>query len=783
MTEPPQPAPKNTVGGQMAEVPGAPNNLPLQLTSFIGREREMAQIGELLDANRLLTLTGPGGSGKTRLALAVASEAAHSFEDGVWLVELASLSDPDLVGQAVASVLGVRETPGTPLVDSLRGYLKPRHTLLVLDNCEHLVNACAFLAETLLRSCPEVRILVTGREPLGVAGEVQVAVPPLSLPDPRRLFDAGGLAQYEAVALFLERARAMRPGFEITDRNALTVARICYRLDGIPLAIELAAARTRVLALEQISERLEEGLAVLGEGRRGAEPRQQTLRATMDWSHDLLSEDEKTLFRRLSVFAGGFILEGAEAVCDGEDVLDPLSGLVDKSLLVVEAGEESALRYRMLEPVRQYGQERLEENGEAERAGERHARYFLALAEEAEPGLAEARREAWMRLRTELDNIRAALGFTLESGRAELGLRLAGTLERFWWAGWHLGEGRTWLERGLAGRDELSRPVRARALSEAGRIALWQDDLGPAVALFEEALGLFEELGDEHGTAASLANLGHAVLHQDDSGRLEALYERAETLQEEFTDRWALAELLLFLGMVDLHEGAHGRATGLLEESMSAFRQIGDEGRVATCATYVWMAALERGDYGRATSLLEEDLRLSWRRGIRLQTYDGLQGLAVVAALRERPERAVRLWGAAETLREEVGVSLALWAHMPTDFEGRLAAIRSQVGAETFEQAWAEGRSMTLDHAVEYALEKEREPSHVPESPSYPAGLSAREVEVLRLAASGLTNAEIARDLFISPRTVNAHMGSVYHKIGSSTRAEAARFALEHDLL
>ena len=764
------------------------NNLPLQLTSFVGREWEIARFEEVLENNRLLTLTGPGGSGKTRLAIALASGVAGRFENGAWLVELASLSDPDLVPQSVASVLDVRETQNATLTDALCLHLDSRETLLVLDNCEHLVDACANLADALLRSCPNLRILATSREALGVAGEALFAVPPLTLPDPHRLSDVENLTRYGATKLFAERARAAKPDFSLTTNNATAVAQICYRLDGIPLAIELAAARTRVLTPEQISTRLNEGFAVLGERRRSSAPHQQTLRATMDWSHELLSEEERTLFRRLSVFVGGCTLEGIEAVGsdDGveDDVLEPLFGLVEKSLVLAEEHEEGGVRYRMLEPTRQYGQERLEASGEADRVRLGHARYYLILAQEAEQGLAEARQEAWARLRAELDNIRAALAFALGSGRAELGLALAGALERFWWAGWHLGEGRTWLARGLAGGDGLPQPVRARALGEAGRIALWQDDLGPAVALFEEALDLFKGLGDEHGVAASLASLGHAVLHQDAHERLEALREEAETLRAEFTDPWALAELLLFLGMVDLHGGDQEQARALLEESMAAFRQIGDEGRVATCATYVWMAALERGDYVRAASLLREDLRESWRRGIRLQAYDGLLGLAIVAALRDKPARAARLWGSAETLREEVGVLLSLWAHMPTDFKGRLAATRSQLDLDSWEAAWSEGRKMVLDRAVEYALEQE-EPSlpSTPTPPFYPADLSAREVEVLRLVANGMTNARIASELYISPRTVNAHMGSVYHKIGSNTRAEAARFATEHGLL
>src|SRR5918997_3914016 len=346
------------------------NNLPLQLTSFVGREREIAEARDLLAEQRLLTLTGPGGCGKTRLALKAAAELAERFEDGVWLVELASLSDPALVPQTVAFALGMREQPGRLLTDTLSEYLELKKMLLVLDNCEHLVEACAQLAEALLRACPNLRILATSREALGITGETGWLVPSLSLPDPRYLPPVDELPRYEAARLFIERAAAMLPTFELTDRNAAAVARLCRGLDGIPLAIELAAARVKVLSVEQIAERLHDRFRLLTLGSRTALPRHRTLRATIDWSHDLLSEEEKVLFRRLSVFVGGFALGAAEAVCVGEDleeneVLDLLSHLVDKSLVVMQE-RGGGMRYGLLETVRQYGREKLEESGEAE---------------------------------------------------------------------------------------------------------------------------------------------------------------------------------------------------------------------------------------------------------------------------------------------------------------------------------------------------------------------------------------------------------------------------------
>jgi predicted ATPase len=349
------------------------HNLPLQLNSFVGRGREMAEIETLLADRRLLTLTGPGGSGKTRLALAVTSEVAEWFGDGVWLVELASLSDPDLLPQAVASVLGVRETPSAPLVDALVAYLEPRNVLLVLDNCEHLIEACASLAEALLRRCPDLRVLATSREALGVAGETLFAVPPLTLPDPHRPSGVEGLPRYEASRLFVERARAVKPDFSLSEENAMAIAQICYRLDGMPLAIELAAARIRVLSVEQISTRLDDSFRLLTGGGRSMLARQRTLRATMDWSYGLLDPQEKELFRRLAVFAGGFTLGEAEAVCAGEglgrgEVLDLLTSLVDKSLVLV-AERDGEARYRLLETVRQYASEKLDRAGEHDAVG------------------------------------------------------------------------------------------------------------------------------------------------------------------------------------------------------------------------------------------------------------------------------------------------------------------------------------------------------------------------------------------------------------------------------
>jgi predicted ATPase/DNA-binding NarL/FixJ family response regulator len=675
----------------------------------------------------------------------------------------------------------------------------------VLDNCEHLVEACERLADALLHACPGLRILATSREALGVAGETVLLVPPLSLPEPGHPAAPKELERYEAVKLFVERAASASPTFGLDERNAPAVAMLCRNLDGIPLAIELAAARTKVLSVAQISSRLAENFRLLKSPSRTADPRQQTLGATLEWSHDLLDETERALFRRLSVFAGGFTLGAAERVCAGggieeDDVLDLLTRLIDKSLVSVAERGGTEARYRLLETIRQYGWEKLLESGEAEGIRQRHAGYYLALAEEAEPELTGAQEGIWLeRLETEHGNLRAALGWSLEGGDAALGLRLAGALGGFWYKRGHLGEGRLWLERELTAGGASSRIERATALDEAGWLALYQGDLESSATLLEESLDLFEELEHEPGIAAALAKLGHAVLHQDDRDHLATLCTEAERLRTTFTDRPAVGELLVFLGMVALYEGDLERATTLLQESLDLFENLQNEQRAAPeqegvglstaidlvagqAQEYMWLTVMEQRDHRRATALLEEELSESLELGNKPKISYCLLGLAAVAALQKRPARAVRLWVAAETLREGIGLGLPLWDHTPTDYEAVLATTRSQLDEKTFEAAQAEGKAMTTEKAVDHALNPPdtSEESGVPST--YPAGLSAREAEVLRLVAQGLTNARIAQELFISPNTVNRHLNSIYHKLGVSSRAAATRFATEHDL-
>jgi predicted ATPase/DNA-binding CsgD family transcriptional regulator len=806
-----------------------PHNLPLALSTFVGRRREVAELKRLLGETRLLTLTGAGGSGKTRLAAAVVFEVVEGFEDGAWWVALAPLSEPALVPQAVARSLGVSEQPGVPLADTLADSLRERELLLILDNCEHLVGACAEMAATLLRYCPGLKILATSREALGVAGEISWPVPPLSLPDPDAPPPAEGLVRYESVRLFVERARATVPSFALTEENAPAVAALCRRLEGIPLAIELAAARTKVLSVGQILERLKDSLKLLAGTDRTAPQRQRTLRGALDWSYELLDEQERDLFGRLSVFAGGWILEAAEAVgtTEGteEDVLDVLSGLVDKSLMVAETGYQGAPRYRMLEPVRQYARERLEERGEAERVRERHAGFFLSLVEEAEPELNGARQAEWLdRLEEEHDNLRAAIRWALERGETEMALRLAASAAHFRYPRGYLTEGRTQLEAALAGASGTP-AARAKALTEVGWFALEQSDhdqarrsleesllvyrelddkygvahaleclsvaktrlgeYGRAVQLQEESLALYRELGHEWGIAVSLNNLGVVAQEQGNYERAAALHLESLALLRVLGDSLEIGWALRSLAQVYLMQGQLERSATLLEESQSILRELGTKLALAQTLRTLGETVLRQGDGTRAAAAYGEGLALAAEVGSKTEVAGCLEGLAEVALTHGQSARAARLWGAAETLREAIGARPSQSDNSYRHHEGYRGATRSQPDdAGAWEAAFSEGRAMTPEEATEYALSVEEEEKVLdPTRRQETALLSARELEVLRLVAEGLTDPQVAQRLYISPRTVGFHLRSVYRKLGVPSRAAASREAAKRSLI
>jgi predicted ATPase/DNA-binding SARP family transcriptional activator/DNA-binding CsgD family transcriptional regulator len=806
------------------------HNLPAQRSSFVGREGEMLEVKRALAMTRLLTLTGAGGSGKTRLALEVARDLVGAYQDGVWLVELSPLSEGKLVPQAVAKAVGVPEQSARSLADALVETLRAKEMLLVLDNCEHLVEAAARLVAVLLDSCPRLRVLATSREALSVAGESRWPVPTLTVPDPRRSSTVGELERSESARLFAERARHRHPSFTMGSENIRAVAEICRRLDGLPLAIELAAARVGTLSLEQISERLEDSLKLLTAGDRTAVPRQRTLRGALDWSHELLGEPERRLFMRLSVFAGGWTLEAAEVVASGAlegDVLELLSGLSNKSLVVSEPTGDGGVRYRLLEPVHQYAREKLEENGNAKSVRRHHAEYFLALAEVAEPKLWGPEDAAWLqRLEAEHDNLRAALSWALEQEEGEPALRLAGALWRFWITRGYYEEGRRWFEGALEKGERTA--ARARVLAGLGHLALWQGDLNRAKTAAQEGLKLSKEAGIEGMFAAdfliilgevavrtkghnerakelleaalvlskvtgdrrciawSLGSLANVSSSQGDHERAKELYEEGLALSRELGGVETIGAQLLSLGYEFLLEGDHERAAALNEEAAALLRNRGYRTGLEYAVDNLGWAALMRGDYERAAELFDESIVLCKELGDKSTAAESLEGLACAAAARGEAERVARLFGAAQGLYEAEG-----YHHTPRERairEPYLADARSRLDGEVWETKLEEGRAMTLEEAMGYALSEEEDvapssPTPEQSSSEQPAALTRREEEVAALVARGLTNRQIASDLHLSERTVENHVSKILRKLDLTSRTEIAAWATEQRLI
>jgi predicted ATPase/class 3 adenylate cyclase len=727
-----------------------PNDLPLQPTPLVGRELEVSEIVERLrdEQARLLTLTGPGGTGKTRLALQAGADLLEEFDDGVFFVSLAAVTDPELVPSTIAKPLGVKESAEQSLEESLEAYLQQKRVLLILDNFEQVLEG-ATIAGDLVGSCPNLKVLATSRIPLRLYGEQEYPVPPLELPDPVHLPPLEHLTQYEAVRLFVERARAVKPDFEVTNQSAPAVAEICARLDGLPLAIELAAARTKLLPPQALLSRLSNRLKLLKGGARNLPARQQTLRATISWSYNLLNEEEKTLFWRLSVFSGGSTLEAIGEICDLEEDIDVLEGvdsLLEKSLLRQEEGVGGEPRFVMLETVHEYAREKLEESTQAEKIKRAHAEYFLAQAEEASAELRGPEAAKGLeRLEAEHDNMRAALSWATGRQKVELGLRLAGALWRFWSVRGHYSEGRHWLEEALtesgrgsiesratvlAGIGELASyqgdldraeealaaglelyvkeatgrsEVKLYLLSSLGHVALEKADYDRATKTFEESLALSRETGNSWGLAGSVMSLATVIHEQGDLERATELYEEGIDLFREQGDKLGLARCLNNQGLVSYAQGDLRRAVKLTEESVALLRELGAGADTAVGLCNLGWMALIQNDLARAADLYKESLTPAWDSGMKPIVLPTLEGLACLAGAREEAWRAARLWGAVQAMKAQ-GIP------RDTDFlaeaDARICAVRSSLGAQAWEEALAEGRAMTLEETVAYALEE-----------------------------------------------------------------------------
>jgi predicted ATPase/DNA-binding CsgD family transcriptional regulator len=867
------------------------HHLHTQLTPLIGREQEVAAVCTILRRSevRILTLIGVGGVGKTRLALKVAITLVENFADGVYFVPLAPISDPELVIPTIAQALGVTEGAERSSLDLLKIFLQDKDLLLLLDNFEQILPAAPHLTD-LLVSCPDLKVLVTSRAVLHVQGEHEFPVPPLALPDLTQLSEPETLSQYAAIGLFLQRAQAVKPTFQITAANARAIAEICVHLDGLPLAIELAAARIKLLPPQALLTRLGHRLDILTSGTQDVPARQQTLRNTITWSYQLLDAQEQRLFRWLSTFVGGCSLQAVEAVVAVHDkgneaiwMLDGVASLIDKSLLqqVEQEGEEP--RLVMLETIREYGLGVLAASGEMEDSRQAHASYYLALAEEAEPQLRGAEQARWVsQLEREQENLRAALHFLLERARTyaglresheqvELALRLCIALSRFWHDRGYGHEGLSFLMQALAQRAEVGAALRSRALYEAVYLAdIYARNL-PLEQLAEESLALYQELGDSVGMANSVYQLGSVARIRSQFVVAHTRLEEAVARFQELGDRWKQGQCYTEWARAATEQGKFELAHTLLEKSLMLYQELGDSQRLAWVRyllarlLFVWqqdqalaqqlaelslahfreqndifysaaplgllgLIHVERGDLVTARLLLEESRAIDKKFGTetedvhltiglaRLMALGGdevsarrlyqegltslfefnvykeniaacLEGLAALEAAQGETRQAARLWGAAEALRE--AIDAAMHPVNRANYEQAVALAHTKLDKQAFHTAWSEGRMMTPEQVLA-AQGKAMIPTQMParavptppmKLSTFPAGLTAREVDVLRLIAKGWTDAQIAEHLVISPRTVNKHTTTIYSKLGVSSRAAATRYAIEHHLL
>lgn len=826
-----------------------PTNAPAPPTALLGRAQEVVALLALLRRPevRLLTLTGPGGAGKTRLGLAVATQLLTHFANGVYWVALAALQSADLVLGSIAQGLGVKAMPDQPTLALLQSHLRNQQLLLVLDNFEHLATAAPQIA-ALLAAAPQLKVLITSRSVLHLTGEYEFPAPPLALPDLARLPAVEALTQYAAVALFVERARAAWPAFQLTTANAAAVAAICCRLDGLPLAIELAAARCKSLTPQTLLTRLTTpagtrenqggGLfQTLAGGPQDQPARQQTLRATIDWSYHLLTPAEQILLRRLAVFIGGWTLEAAEAICRAADepaalsLLDGLTALLDQSLIQQEMMPTGEMRFSMLETIRHYMHEWLAASGEEAFLRQRHLRYYVALAETAELALSGPEQGIWLaRLEQEQGNLRAALAASKElPDCAHFGLRLATALWWFWWVHGHVSAGRPWVENLLAltGSTQSAHAhwhARSTAHDRAAFLASAYGDYQQAQAASDANLALFRRLDDPHGIAWSRYSLGLVALVQGNFEEANVHYTAGLQQFRTLADTRGVAWTLNDLGALALLQGEYGKAAVYHAECLDLARQLGNPRDLAACLGNLATVAQAQGDQALAERYYGECLTIAQQASdtatiavalhslaqiaYTQRNYDAAQrlfaeaaecyrqlgskvgfarclaGLAATAWAQNQPTRATRLWAVAAVHHANIAVRMD--PHERRVYEQSQAAVRTHLGEMAFTSAWTEGATMSLDQVLTAPEPKRANAAHTPAPPTpaaLPAALSEREVEVLRLLAQGLSYTAIAEHLVISPRTVNRHLTSIYTKLQVTSRHAATRFAIDHNLL